>query len=126
MGDDDKIDISDLLEDTITIGDFSTDYNDAITINLDSSFSGDTNVYTVDTTTSFDTSTITVTDPTWSVNYNEDFVDTMPSVHRVDAMCTEYPALAKAYEKFKSMYKMCEQDYKGKLKAQGLDDEIPF
>lgn len=125
MGDDDKIDISDLLEDTITIGDFSTDSNDAITITLDT-MSSDPYVYTVDTTTSFDTSTISVTEPTWNVNYNQEFVDTMPSIHRVDAMCTEYPALAKAYEKFKSVYKMCEQDYKGKLKAQGLDDEIPF
>ena len=28
-------------------------------------------------------------------------------------MCKHYPALAKAYENFKTIYKMVEQDYKG-------------
>ena len=54
------------------------------------------------------------------------FVDTMPSLDRVNNMCEEYPALAKAYENFKTIYKMTEQDYKGKLKERGLDDDIPF
>lgn len=54
------------------------------------------------------------------------FVDSMPSIERISAMCDEYPALAKAYEQFKLIYKMTEQDYKGKLKERGLDDDIPF
>jgi hypothetical protein len=37
-------------------------------------------------------------------------------------MCKEYPALAKAYENFKTIYKMVHQDWKGKQK----DDEFPF
>ena len=41
-------------------------------------------------------------------------------------MCELYPALAKAYEQFKLIYKMTEQDYKGKLKERGIDDDIPF
>jgi len=54
------------------------------------------------------------------------FVDSMPSVHRIQEMCELYPALAKAYEQFKLIYKMTEQDYKGKLKERGIDDDIPF
>jgi len=121
MGEDKNytFEISDLIEDTITIGDFSTDSMDAITITLD------TGTYSTDPyTVSLDS--VTTVEPTYTTLYNQDFVDTMPSVHRIDEMCKEYPALAKAYENFKSMYKMCDQDYTGKLKAQGLDDDIPF
>ena len=53
---------------------------------------------------------------------NEEFVDSMPDLERVKKMCEEYPALTKAYEQFKLIYKMTEQDYKGKLKERGLDD----
>ena len=54
------------------------------------------------------------------------FVDAMPCVERIEEMCEEYPALQKVYEQFKLIYKMTEQDYKGKLKEKGLDDDIPF
>lgn len=57
----------------------------------------------------------------------EPFVGCMPSLDRVNNMCKEYPALKKSYDQFKLIYTMTEQDYKGKLKEQGLDDdEIPF
>ena len=36
-------------------------------------------------------------------------------------MCNDYPALKTAYEKFITVYKMCEQDYNGKKE---FDDEI--
>ena len=84
------------------------------TISLDDTFSTD-NTITLDNTYSVQ-----------SYSFNQDFIDTMPSIHRVDSMCKEYPALAKVFEKFKTIYKMCEQDYKGKLKERGLDDDIPF
>ncbi len=45
-----------------------------------------------------------------------------PPFHQVEEMCKEYPALEKAYENFKTIYKMVEQDYIGKKK----DDEPPF
>lgn len=88
-------------------------------------------------TPTFDTSYVSDTGGEFTININEwqndavvyedvVFADSMPSVHRVEAMCKEYPALAKAYEQFKLIYKMTEQDYKGKLKEEGLDDEIPF
>jgi len=108
---------------TISIGDTDTTPISITSTSLDFDTS-----YTSD-------STITLTSPTYddtvtfdlgSDFYNKDFVDTMPSVHKIDEMCNEYPALGIVYDKFKSMYKMCEQDYKGKLKAEGLDDDIPF
>ena len=54
------------------------------------------------------------------------FADTLPDIHRVEEMCKIYPALAKAYEQFKLIYKMTEQDYKGKLKEEGFEDDVPF
>lgn len=71
--------------------------------------------------------TITL-DNCWS-NSNKPFVDSMPSLTRVKEMCEEYPALKIAYNKFVNIYKMCDQDYKGKLKEKGIDDDddnIPF
>jgi len=52
-----------------------------------------------------------------SSNYNysyETFIDCLPSMCEVESMCKEYPALQKAYENFRTIYKMVEQDYKGK------------
>ena len=39
----------------------------------------------------------------------------MPNIIVVHEMCAEYPTLKTAYEKFKTVYKMVEQDYKGKI-----------
>ena len=38
----------------------------------------------------------------------------MPNIRQIDDMCKHYPSLAKAYENFKTIYKMVEQDYKEK------------
>ena len=70
--------------------------------------------------------TITIDDNThWADNITweqVEFEDSMPSIAKVEDMCEEYPALAKAYENFKTIYKMVHQDWKGKQK----DDEFPF
>ena len=50
------------------------------------------------------------------------FQDCMPDLADVEQMCKEYPALEKAFENFKTIYKMVEQDYKGKKKAGELDE----
>jgi hypothetical protein len=47
-----------------------------------------------------------------------DFEDCMPEVAKVEDMCNEYPALAKAYENFKTIYKMVEQDWIGNQKIK--------
>ena len=46
-----------------------------------------------------------------------------PAFHKVEEMCKEYPALEKAYENFKMIYKMVEQDWVGKNKD---DNDPPF
>jgi len=54
------------------------------------------------------------------------FENTMPDITQLEKMCKEYPGLEKAYETFKTIYKMVEQDYNGKKKSGELDDDIPF
>jgi len=107
--------------------------DETITINI-----GD---YTVDTV---DIGDITLTQPTYSMADSaytlsssiDDLVsidgitfdgvmfeDHMPDPGRIKNMCEKYPALSKAYENFKTIYKMVEQDYKGNYEE---DDELPF
>ena len=52
-----------------------------------------------------------------------EFEDTMPDLYKIKSMCEDYPALEKAYEKFKTIYKMVHQDWKGKQDEQ---DSFPF
>lgn len=47
------------------------------------------------------------------------FENTMPNPVELTEMCKEYPSLEKAYENFKSIYKMVEQDWRGKQKERG-------
>lgn len=44
------------------------------------------------------------------------WVDTLPDLDKVEEMCREYPGLDKAFENFKTVYKMIEQDWLGKQK----------
>jgi hypothetical protein len=48
--------------------------------------------------------------------YDVEFRDKMPDIKQVEAMCEEYPGLDKAYENFKTFYKLVEQDWRGKQK----------
>jgi len=83
-----------------------------------------TNVYTIEnswinigdiTADTIDLSSITTIQPV-------EFEDTMPTVAKVEDMCNDYPALKKAYENFKTIYKMVHQDWQGRQDA----DEPPF
>ena len=69
------------------------------TINISDILSSDDNI-------SFDWDNISITPTLWK--------EALPDVDTVNAMCNDYPALAKAYENFKTVYKLVEQDYKGK------------
>ena len=76
---------------------------------------------TIDTTIDFDLFTddgitLTLNDPV-------EFEDHMPDVAKIEDMCNDYPALAKAYENFKSIYAMVHQDWKGR---QDSENEPPF
>ena len=76
---------------------------------------------TIDTTIDFDL----FTDDELSITLNEpvEFEDHMPDVAKVEDMCNDYPALAKAYENFKNRYAMVHQDWKGR---QDAENEPPF
>ena len=116
----------DHAKDTVTIT--SSDYDDIII---------DTN-YTFDlssSTTTIDISSITTStlnyddlfssadDFTITLNDPVEFEDHMPDVAKVEDMCNDYPALRKAYENFKTIYKMVHQDWQGR---QDAEDQFPF
>lgn len=116
--DDITIELSDILTD-ITVSN-SPQVGD---IFIDTSTMS-TNVYTIDnswssigdlTVDTIDLSSLTINEPV-------EFEDKMPDVAKVEDMCNDYPALAKAYENFKSLYKLVHQDWVGRQK----DDELPF
>lgn len=53
----------------------------------------------------------------WTTQYEED--DTCHLVlTEVEDMCAEYPALARVYENFKTVYDLVKQDWKGKIDAE--------
>ena len=114
------------------------DHND---ITVDESgmsvFTNDTgDIYITTGTDTIDISSLTVdtlnldnitwqqTEP-YSITLNEpvEFEDNMPSIAKVEDMCNDYPALRKAYENFKTIYKMVHQDWQGR---QDAEDDWPF
>ena len=78
------------------------------------------------TTSTIDTSgfddLIAMDDLNITLNEPVEFEDHMPSVAKIEDMCNDYPALAQAYEKFKTMYSLVHQDWKGRQE----DDPLPF
>ena len=84
-------------------GGFSTD-----TITISGGGSG----YTIGTGIS--SGTITLNDiNTTSFNWKipEEFVDAFPNYDRIEKMCKEYPGLAIAFEKFKTVYNLVKDHY---------------
>ena len=82
----------------------SSNLDSITTINGISTSTGST--YRVDDQITFDFDNIKIVPTLWT--------ETLPDVYTVNDMCEEYPALAKAYENFQTIYKLVEQDYKGK------------
>ena len=118
MGDEDNlITIKDL---ELNLKDLEAQSSDSITISID-----DNQVWSSDATYTIDTGS----EYTFNTDYivpmrpEVEFENTMPSATRVNEMCKHYPALNKAWENFKTIYKMVDQDYKGNFED---DDEIPF
>ena len=58
-------------------------------------------------------------DITFTTHEPVDFVDQLPTINKINAMCREYPGLNKAFNNFKLTYKMVHQDWMGKKKANG-------
>jgi hypothetical protein len=100
--------------DTITV--------DYTTTNTNSSYINSSNLDSITTTISgISTNTVDLSDMGYITYDNIKIVPTLwtealPDVYTVNDMCKEYPALAKVYENFKTVYKLIEQDYKGKKK----------
>ena len=99
------------------------------TVTIDTSVNED--LYSMDgisvNTVTLSADTITLDDSTyWADNITweqTEFVDKMPSLDKINNMCEHYPALEKAFENLKSIYKMVHQDYVGNHEK---DDEVPF
>jgi hypothetical protein len=101
---------SDISSTTLNVGDISFD-------NMTNTFNVVNNEFdwvTISDDT-IDLSSITTIEPV-------EFEDCMPTVAKVEDMCNDYPALAKAYENFRTIYKMVHQDWVGRQKQ----DESPF
>jgi hypothetical protein len=102
-----------------TTDEYITISND-VTLDINHHYGHTIDVSSITTSTddliSMDGITLTLNDPV-------EFEDQMPSVSKVEDMCKDYPALAQAYEKFKTIYAMVHQDWKGK---QEDDEQLPF
>jgi len=99
------------------------------TITLDSMSNEDIYITTDDTISTLtidDTIDIDLTDMSWSgiTISTIDFEDCMPDLDKVKTMCNDYPALEKAYENFKTIYKMVHQDWQGRQDDE--DGQLPF
>lgn len=79
----------------------------------------------IDTTTMNDCISIddTINISGISIKDPVEFEDYMPDVAKIEDMCKDYPALEKAYENFKTVYKMVHQDWKGR---QDVDDSLHY
>jgi|TARA_B100001094_G_scaffold52844_1_gene48321 hypothetical protein len=65
--------------------------------------------FSLDDTISYDN----ITSGTITTGFGTEWIDHLPAMSVVKEMCKHYPALEKALENFKTVYKMVEQDYKG-------------
>ena len=112
------LDLSDYPDEAF-ITDTGSDYTFNVSTNTNSSVISSSNLdsittisgitgYTIssDDQISFDWDNIKIVPTLWK--------EALPDIHTVNNMCEEYPALAKAYENFQTVYKLVEQDYKGK------------
>lgn len=102
---------------TITIGEPDTTYgpvDGTYKVDLGDMWSSES--ITLDSSITLDTS------PTYTFDTGVFKIDP----DEVEDMCKHYPGLDKVWRNFKSVYDMCIQDYKGKMKEDGLDDDIPF
>ena len=108
---------------TIDLGDY--------TPNTNGSFISSPNLDNITTISGISTSTVDISDIITSddqISFDWDNIkivptlwkEALPDIYTVTNMCEEYPALAKAYENFQTVYKLVEQDYKGKKEDEDL------
>jgi hypothetical protein len=81
---------------------------------------GSTPTFTVSTDSEINsTYTFGGDDITITTHEPVDFIDQLPTLNKIQAMCREYPGLDKAFDNFKITYKMVHQDWVGKKKKNG-------
>ena len=108
-------DVSTILSDTITLTDNTyTSNTSTITIsNGGTGFAfggggaGNYSNYTIASGAGI--GTISTSNFTWK--NPEEFVDAFPDYDRIEKMCKEYPGLAIAFEKFKTVYNLVKDHY---------------
>ena len=115
------LDLSDYPDEAF-ITDTGSDYTFNVSTNTNSSVISTSNLdsittisgYTIssDDQISFDWDNIKIVPTLWK--------EALPDIYTVNNMCEEYPSLAKAYENFQTIYKLVEQDYKGKKEDEDL------
>ena len=113
----------------ITMSDDTTltiNTTDTLDLDIDTYYGNTIDVSTI-TTSTVDTSgfddLIAMDDLNITLNEPVEFEDHMPDVAKVEDMCNDYPALAQAYDKFKTIYAMVHQDWQGR---QDAENELPF
>lgn len=92
-------------------------YTDGITITLDTTFNYNYDTINTSYWSDANNAVFSIDGITLDSSYVE-FEDTMPEVAKIEDMCKEYPALEKAYENFKTMYKLVHQDWVGNQKKE--------
>ena len=109
-------DVNSALTDTITItggGTGSMYYHTGAGVGgsgyIAISGSGSAGGYTIATGSTITLNDINATSFNWKMP--EEFIDAFPDFDRVERMCKEYPGLAIAFEKFKTVYKLVKDDY---------------
>ena len=115
------LDLSDYPDEAF-ITDTGSDYTFNVSTNTNSSVISSSNLDSITTISGISTSTGSTYRLDDQISFDFDNIkivptlwkEALPDVDTVNAMCNEYPALAKAYENFQTVYKLVEQDYKGK------------
>jgi hypothetical protein len=88
-----------MLSDTITISGSGTGYT----------IGSSAGTYTIATSGTVTLDSINTSTFNWKMP--EEFVDAFPDYARIEKMCEEYPGLAIAFEKFKTVYKLVKDHY---------------
>ena len=121
------LDLSDYPDEAF-ITDTGSDYTFNVSTNTNSSVISSSNLDSITTINGISTSTGSTYRVDDQISFNFDdilitptlWTETLPDVDTVNDMCNKYPALAKAYENFQTVYKLVEQDYKGKKEDEDL------
>lgn len=98
-------------------GSTTIDFSNIGTISLDNSYtsnyisSGAANTITIGQISTMPTIDISNMSKEYSVYYPLEWENCLPDLNRIQKMCDEYPALKIAFERFKTTYKLVQDDF---------------